>query len=102
MSETRRDLARALKEKVGGTIGDNDHWISSLLEIIAVKVTAGERIELRGFGTFEAREIKAHTTVLPATGEEMKNPTSYTIDFRPAKGFKDKLKAKREKTRGRK
>ncbi len=103
MSETRRDLARALKQKIGGTIGDNDLWISSLLQIISDKVAAGERIELRGFGTFESREIRAHKTVVPATGKSMKNPKSYTVDFRPAQGFKKKLRAKgKKKTRGRK
>ena len=97
MGETRRDLARALKEKAGGTIGDNDLWISSLLEIVIDKVTAGSRVELRGFGTFESREIRAHETVLPATGQVMKNQKSYTIDFRPAKAFKDKLKGQKDK-----
>lgn len=94
---TRRDLARALKSRIGGTIEDNDHWISVLLGVISDNVAAGERIELRGFGTFESRDIKAHETILPDTGEKMKNPKSYTVDFRPAKGFKEKLKPKKAK-----
>ena len=94
MSFTRRDLARALKEQVGGTIEANDDWISALLNILSERVASGERIELRGFGTFESREIKGHKTMNPVTGEPMTNPKSYTVDFRPAQGFKDKLKPK--------
>lgn len=99
MSLTRRDLARALKEELGGTITANDEWIQSLLNIMVKQVAAGERVELRGFGTFESREIKAHKTVVPATGKAMKNPKSYTVDFRPAKDFKEKLKASGKKNK---
>lgn len=99
MSTTRRDLAKALKKKVGGTIEANDQWISALLDVLADAVAGGERIELRGFGSFESREIRAHETILPETGEKMKNPKSYTVDFRPAEGFKRKLKPKKKKKR---
>jgi DNA-binding protein HU-beta len=97
VSTTRRDLAKALKKKVGGTIEANDYWISVLLDVISEAVAGGERIELRGFGSFESREIRAHETILPETGEKMKNPKSYTVDFRPAEGFKQKLKPKKKK-----
>ncbi|MFA5504053.1 MAG: HU family DNA-binding protein [Vulcanimicrobiota bacterium] len=102
MSVTRRDLARTLKERLGSTIGANEDWIAALLEVISDQVAAGERIELRGFGTFESREIQAHKTTNPVTGEAMKNPKSYTVDFRPAQAFKEKLKPKprRKKRRG--
>lgn len=92
MSVTRRDLAEALKAKMGGSIQVNDDWLVALLEIISDKVGAGERIELRGFGTFEAREIRAHKTTNPVTGAQMKNLKSYTVDFRPARDFKEKLR----------
>lgn len=94
MSLTRRDLARAMKEKIGGSIESNDDWIAALLEVVSDQVAAGERIELRGFGTFESREIQAHKTTNPVTGKKMKNPKSYTVDFRPAQAFKRKLKSK--------
>ena len=97
MSFTRRDLARALKERVGGTIESHDEWLSQLLQLIKDTVSEGERIELRGFGTFESREISGHKTQNPVTGEPMKNPKSYTVDFRPAEGFKEQLKDKKAK-----
>jgi DNA-binding protein HU-beta len=95
MSITRRDLAEALKAQAGGTIETHDDWIDRLLQVISDKVADGERIELRGFGTFESREIRGHKTTNPVTGEPMQNPKSYTVDFRPAQGFKDKLRPKK-------
>lgn len=87
-----------LKERLGGSIQDNDTWLKELFNVITDQVSTGERVELRGFGTFESREIKAHTTVLPATGEEMANPRSFTVDFRPSQRFKDHLRTAGEKT----
>ena len=97
MSLTRRDLARALKERLGGTIQDNDFWLSELFDVVRESVAKGKRIELRGFGTFESREIASHKTKNPVTGKAMTVPKSYTVDFRPAQGFKEKLKPKKSK-----
>ncbi len=95
MSTTRRDLARNLKKRLGGSIETNDHWVNELLDVIRQEVASGERVELRGFGTFEAREIKPHQTIKPTTGRKMKNPKSFTVDFRPAEGFKECLREAR-------
>lgn len=91
-SVSRRELAEELKERIGGTIGEHDTTIKTLLSIISDKMAAGERVQLRGFGTFESREIKAHKTVNPVTDKKMKVPKSYTVDFRPAKALKEQLK----------
>lgn len=96
MSQTRRDLAEALKERAGGTIQSHNLWIKELLQVIQEKVADGERVELRGFGSFEAREIAGHKTTNPVTGKPMKNPKSYTVDFRPAQDFKELLREKGE------
>lgn len=94
MTTTRRDLAKKMKETVGGSIQSNNLWIEALLEVISDSVATGDRVELRGFGSFQSREIRAHETILPETGKKMKNPKSYTVDFRPAKDFKEKLQPK--------
>lgn len=92
MSATRRDLARALKERGGGSIEVNDQWISLLLEIMADTICSQGRIELRGFGAFEARSIKPQTTVHPVSGETVHHSTSYTVDFKPSIALKEKLR----------
>lgn len=89
---TRRDLAKALKERVGETIQDHEKTISNLLEIISEEVAAGKRVQLRRFGTFESRQIKAHKTINPVTTKKMKIPKSYTVDFRPSEALKKTLR----------
>ncbi len=97
---TRRDLARALKEEHGGSIADNDRWIQTFVDVLARKVSEAGRVEIRGFGAFSLSAIKAHTTVNPsakvAAGKKRKKvkiAQSYTVDFRPSKLYKQRLKA---------
>lgn len=97
---TRRDLARALKEELGGSITDNDRWIQAFVDILSRKVSEVGRVEIRGFGSFSLGTIKAHTTVNPAAKvdagkkrKKVKVAKSYTVDFRPSKLYRQRLKA---------
>ena len=95
---TRRDLARALKEELGGSITDHDRWIQAFVSTLSRKVAESGRVEIRGFGSFKLNTIKAHETVRPADKSKKKKkrvkiPESYTVDFRPSKLYKDQIKA---------
>ena len=97
---TRRDLARALKEEHGGSITDHDRWIQAFVDVLSRKVSEEGRVEIRGFGAFSLNTIKAHTTVRPAAKvkagtkrRKVKVAETYTVDFRPSKLYKRRLKA---------
>lgn len=101
---TRRDLAKALKESHGGTIAGNDEWIQAFVEILSQKISEEGRVEIRGFGSFNLNTIKAHTTVNPGSAptkagklKKTKVPETYTVDFRPSRLYKDRLKADQAK-----
>lgn len=103
---TRRDLAIALKERTGGTISGHDEWIKAFIEILSEKISSAGRVEIRGFGAFKLNTIKAHTTVNPAItlkdGKKRKKtrvPKTYTVDFRPSKLYKERLKAEHGKSK---
>ena len=102
---TRRDLARALKEATGGTITDNDAWIVSFIDILSQKISQEGRVEIRGFGAFSLNTISAHSTVDPNTNEKREIPETYTVDFRPSRLYKERIKkdqAKKKKPKRRK
>lgn len=92
MSVSRADLVRALAERMGETQRDTETRVVALLDILAHEIAGKGRIELRGFGAFEVREIRAHTTVLPATGETHRVKKSYTVDFKPSKNLKSMVR----------
>lgn len=97
---TRRDLARALKEERGGSITEHDEWIQAFVDLLSRKVSEAGRVEIRGFGAFSLSTIKEHTTVNPAAKvaagkkrKKVKVAESYTVDFRPSKLYKQRLRA---------
>ena len=92
MSVTRADIVRALSERMGESQRSTEQRVVAMLEILSEALLSEGRIELRGFGAFEVREIKAHSTVLPATGEKHKVKKSYTVDFKPAKKLKTAIR----------
>lgn len=102
---TRRDLARALKEELGGSITDHDRWIQAFVSNLSRKISESGRVEIRGFGSFKLNTIKAHETVRPADKSKKKKkkrvkvPETYTVDFRPSKAYKDQIKAEQTKKR---
>ena len=96
---TRRDLAKALKEKSGGSITEHDRWIQDFVDVLSHQISQSGRVEIRGFGSFSLSTIKAHTTVSPAAkvpkGEarpKQSIPETYSVDFRPSKLYKQRLK----------
>ena len=57
--------------------------------VIARALRQGERVQITGFGTFEARERAARPGRNPRTGEKIRIPASRAVSFRAGKGLKD-------------
>ena len=109
VSVTRRDLAKALKDRHGGTITDHDSWIQDFVQILSEKISEEGRVSIRGFGTFNLNTIKAHTTINPGIEvpegkkpKRIKVPETYTVDFTTAKSYKERLKAAQKKAKAKK
>ncbi len=64
-----------------------DAFIAGVKEVIA----SGDKLQLVGFGTFEAKERGERQGVNPATGEKITISASKVPSFKPGKGLKDEL-----------
>ena len=76
----KSDLVDALADKTGFTKAD------------ASTLKSDERVQITGFGTFEAKHRKARTGRNPRTGESIKIAATKTPSFRAGKGLKDGIK----------
>jgi DNA-binding protein HU-beta len=92
----KSDLVDALASDTGMTKADAARAIDSLFSpgqgIIAKSLKTGARVQITGFGTFEARERKARTGRNPRTGETIRIAATKTPSFRAGKGLKDGIK----------
>ena len=67
--------------------------VEGVLKAIQDEVVAGGKVQLVGFGTFEAVERAARDGRNPLTGEAMKIAASKAPKFKAGKALKDMLNA---------
>lgn len=89
---TKTDLISAVAAKSGLTKKDAEKAVSAVLDTITETLTAGDKIALVGFGTFEVRERAAREGKNPATGEAISIPASKVPAFKAGKALKDAIK----------
>lgn len=92
----KSDLVDALAEATGMTKADAGRAVDALFSpdggIIAKTLKHDGRVQITGFGTFEAKNRKARTGRNPRTGETIKIAATKTPAFRAGKGLKDGIK----------
>ncbi len=92
---TKRDLVKNISGKTGMKQGDVHIVVQSLFENIMKDITAGNRIELRDFGVFEARHKKARVARNPRTGQSVAVPERVVPHFKPGRLMKDLISKKK-------
>jgi integration host factor subunit beta len=66
-----------------------DVVVRGILDHLAETVAKGERIEIRGFGSFCLHALPARTGRNPKTGEPVEIPGKYSVHFKPGKELKE-------------
>ena len=64
-----------------------DHIVDSMIG----SISAGDRIEIRGFGTFQPRPRATKIGYNPVTGQPMHLPANTTILFKPSRELTKKM-----------
>ncbi len=88
----KTELIQSVAEKSGLTKKDSEKAVNAILETITDAVSAGEKVQLIGFGTFEARTRAAREGRNPGTGEVINIPETKVPAFKAGKAFKDVVK----------
>jgi DNA-binding protein HU-beta len=90
----KTELISAVAEKSGLTKKDVEKAISATLDTIKEEVAKGEKVQVIGFGTFEARQRNARTGQNPQTKQTVEIPAATVPAFKAGKAFKDIVNAK--------
>jgi DNA-binding protein HU-beta len=92
----KSELVDALAAATGMSKTDAGKAVDALFGvnggIIAGALKKGGRVQITGFGTFEAKQRAARTGRNPRTGATIKIAASKTPGFRAGKGLKDGIK----------
>lgn len=85
------ELVAALAEKSELSKKDSEVALNALIDVIGDAMAKGEKVQLIGFGTFEAKSRPARVARNPRTGEEVKIGASKAPAFKAGKALKDKV-----------
>ena len=86
---TKKDLIKGIADKSGITTKQAAAALDAALEGIIAAVCADDKVQITGFGTFEASTGAARTGRNPATGETIEIPETKVPVFKAGKNFKD-------------
>jgi len=86
---TKTDLVDKIAEKTGLTKKDTGNVVNTLFETIQETLADHEKVQIIGFGTFEARKRKARKGRNPQTGETIDIPARMTPAFKAGKNLKE-------------
>jgi integration host factor subunit beta len=88
---------RALNEKLPEhQLGDVELAVNCLLKHMADALVQGERIEIRGFGSFNLHHRPPRSARNPKTGEMFQLPAKVAIHFKPGKEMRDRVNGSRD------
>jgi DNA-binding protein HU-beta len=90
---TKTDLVAAFADRADINRNEAARLVDLIFDpasgVIANTLRSGDKVQISGFGTFEAKKRKARTGRNPRTGEPITIPPSMTATFRAGKALKD-------------
>jgi DNA-binding protein HU-beta len=90
----KADLVDAITSKTGVGKVHVEQVIEEVFEQLTQAMTRGERVDLRGFGTFNVKDSAARTGRNPQTGEAIQIPARRVPGFKAGKELKERVNNK--------
>lgn len=89
---TKSELIEILTRRQGHLKAEDvDLSVKSLLEMMGGALAGGERIEIRGFGSFSLHYRPPRTGRNPKTGDAVALPGKYVPHFKPGKELRERV-----------
>jgi len=85
---TKADIVDVVAKGTGLTKVETSAVVDGFLATVSFALQSGDRVELRGFGSFRLRERKEKHVPNPRTGKMMHIPHRIVPDFKPSPRLK--------------
>ena len=87
----KSEFLRAVAEKTGATLKATADFYEAYVEVVEKAMKKGEKVQLVGFGTYEAKKRPARTAKNPQTGKVVKVAACKAPTLKFGKAFKEAL-----------
>jgi len=88
---TKADIVKILAEQVGLTRREAAATLGVVLDGIVAALVGGDKVELRGFGSFRTRKRQPRQGRNPRTGTKVAVPAKVVPYFKPGKQLRGML-----------
>ncbi len=93
---TKSDLINRLAEKHPQLVlKDAEMAVKMVLDVMASSLAEGQRIEIRGFGSFSLNHRPARMGRNPKSGEKVMVPEKYVPHFKAGKELRERVDGKK-------
>jgi integration host factor subunit beta len=86
---TKADLIEEISRAVEMTRKDSEQIVDTIFDSIVRALRGGDKIEIRGFGSFRTRQRQSRIGRNPKTGAKVEVPPKKIPFFKPSKELKD-------------
>src|ERR1035437_10069830 len=86
---TKADLIDDVSRRAELTRKDSEVIVETIFERVVRSLRAGDKIEIRGFGSFRTRHRKSRVGRNPKTGDQVEVTAKKIPFFKPSKELKD-------------
>jgi integration host factor subunit beta len=93
---TKADLIEDVARKTELSRKDSEVIVDTIFEGIVKSLRGGDKIEIRGFGSFRTRHRNSRVGRNPKTGERVDVPAKDIPYFKPSKELKDLVNSAQE------
>ena len=91
MIVNKSDIINSVSRANNLNLSDIEFSIKKLIDFMSSKLYRGERIEIRGFGTFCLHTHRSRIARNPKTGERIALERRNTVHFKPSKELKSRV-----------
>lgn len=88
---TKADLVEEISKETGLSKKDTGVVVNLIIENICNALAEGDKVELRGFGSFKVKSRKARKARNPRTGASVEVPAKLVPYFKASNELKDKV-----------
>ena len=85
----KAELVNAISEKAALSKKDAEKVLAAFTETVTESLTAGEKVQIVGFGAFETKVRAERMGRNPKTGEDIPIPATKVPAFKAGKALKD-------------
>ena len=89
---TRADLTEEVYQAIGMPLKESDVIVRAIFDSIVRTLRSGEKVEIRGFGSFHTRQRRGRIGRNPKTGARIEVPPKRVPFFKPGRELRELLK----------